>query len=299
MCTMNNSIEGLAFSREALPNRDLFLSQLNDINIYVEDVGKEYEYEEIFERLFENSLRIFSIFPLGGKDAVIHTQQAKGLHDSNGKLNVFIVDGDFDNLWDDQKKASPNLIYLTRYNIESYYFFKEAVIKFIRSFLKCTRSEAEDRIYFDEWQTNVVHNLGNLFILFAIVKRYCPELPNVNLGTGKFLDADGNLIHEKYEDYYQTVSREIGSIEEHIAEIQKRIHVQFQGSEDDKIRSIICGKYQFESLCRHLKKYCRKNINRETFRATLISHFEIQTLYFLKDQILQLMADNLPPSGST
>ena len=146
---MNDNVEGLSFSREALSNRSLFLAQLNDINIYVEDVGKEYEYEEIFERLFENNLNIFSIFPLGGKEAVIKGHQSKGLRDSNGKLNIFIVDGDFDNLWDDQKIISPNLIYLTRYNIESYYCSKEAVIKFIRSFLKCTRNEAEAKIHFD------------------------------------------------------------------------------------------------------------------------------------------------------
>lgn len=51
---MNDNVEGLSFSREALSNRSLFLAQLNDINIYVEDVGKEYEYEEIFERLFRS-----------------------------------------------------------------------------------------------------------------------------------------------------------------------------------------------------------------------------------------------------
>lgn len=50
---MNDNVEGLSFSREALSNRSLFLAQLNDINIYVEDVGKEYEYEEIFERLLK------------------------------------------------------------------------------------------------------------------------------------------------------------------------------------------------------------------------------------------------------
>lgn len=298
MFTTNDSVEGLAFSKEALSNRSLFLSQLNDINIYVEDVGKEYEYEEIFERLFESNLRIFCIFPLGGKDAVIRAHRTKGLHDSSGKINVFIVDGDFDNLWDDQKVASPNLIYLTRYNIESYYFFEEAVIKYIRSFLKCTRNEAIAKIHFDEWQQNIIQELGKLFILFAIVKRYRPELPNVNLGAGKFLDANGNLISQEYENYYQTVSKEIGSTEERIAEIQERIHIQFQENDKKRIRSIICGKYQFESLCRHLKKNCRKNINRETFRATLISNFEIQTLYFLRDQILHLMADNLLSSSS-
>lgn len=298
ICMMNDNVEGLSFSREALSNRSLFLAQLNDINIYVEDVGKEYEYEEIFERLFENNLNIFSIFPLGGKEAVIKGHQSKGLRDSNGKLNIFIVDGDFNNLWDDQKIISPNLIYLTRYNIESYYCSKEAVIKFIRSFLKCTRNEAEAKIHFDAWQQSVRDGLGRLFVLFAIVKRHRPELPNVKLGTGKFLDENGCLIAEEYENYYQMVSQEIGSTDTHIEQIRERIHTQFNGNEDDKVLSVICGKYQFESLCRQLRGCCRKNINREIFRTVLISNFDIQHLSFLKDKILQLMADNLLESNS-
>ena len=206
--------------------------------------------------------------------------------------------GDFDNLWDDQKIISPNLIYLTRYNIESYYCSKEAVIKFIRSFLKCTRNEAEAKIHFDAWQQSVRDGLGRLFVLFAIVKRHRPELPNVKLGTGKFLDENGCLIAEEYENYYQMVSQEIGSTDTHIEQIRERIHTQFNGNEDDKVLSVICGKYQFESLCRQLRGCCRKNINREIFRTVLISNFDIQHLSFLKDKILQLMADNLLESNS-
>lgn len=53
-----------------------------------------------------------------------------------------------------------------------------------------------------------------------------------------------------------------------------------------------------ESLCRQLRGCCRKNINREIFRTVLISNFDIQHLSFLKDKILQLMADNLLESNS-
>lgn len=100
---MNDNIDGLQFSSEALSNRPLFLSHLNDINLFVEDVGKEYAYEEIFERLFENQIAVFSIFPLGGKSAVIGEHRKRKIVDSDGKLNIFIIDGDFDNLWEDQK----------------------------------------------------------------------------------------------------------------------------------------------------------------------------------------------------
>ena len=53
---------GLTFSDDALSNRSLYLSEFNDINFFVEDKGKEFEYEEIFERLFDNKIQIFSVF---------------------------------------------------------------------------------------------------------------------------------------------------------------------------------------------------------------------------------------------
>ena len=45
--------DGLQFSEEAELNRYLFYSDLNEINFFVEDKDKEYEYETIFLRLFK------------------------------------------------------------------------------------------------------------------------------------------------------------------------------------------------------------------------------------------------------
>ena len=49
---------------------DVFYSDFNDINFYVEDQEQEKLYEIIFKRLFPR-LKITRIFPLGGKAAVI------------------------------------------------------------------------------------------------------------------------------------------------------------------------------------------------------------------------------------
>ena len=95
--------ETLSYSNDGLANRPLFLSDFNDINIYVEDLGKEYEYEEIFERLYDGIVKLFSVFPLGGKEEVLKRHSIESVCDANGKPNIFIVDGDFDNLWDDNK----------------------------------------------------------------------------------------------------------------------------------------------------------------------------------------------------
>lgn len=295
---MNDTIDGLQFSPEGLANRPLFLSSLNDINLFVEDVGKEYTYEEIFERLFENQISVFSIFPLGGKSAVIGEHSRRQMVDSDGKLNIFILDGDFDNLWEDQKISSPNLIYLTRYNIESYYCSPNAIIRSLRSLFKCTRKEVESRVNINNWKQNLCSELGKLFILFAVVNRNRPTLQNVSLGPGKFLDKKGRLIAEKYGNYFQMVSAEIGEIAPLIDEVANRIHTQFEGDEESKILSIICGKYQLESLSREISVCFGKNINRENFRNALISSFDLEPLFFLKDQILKLCADSMLQQNS-
>lgn len=279
---------GLTFSDDALSNRVLYLSQYNDINFFVEDIGKEFEYEEIFERLFENQIQIFSIFPLGGKPAVISKQQECNIYEDDGKLNVFIVDGDFDNIWEN-KIIAPNLIYLTRYNIESYYCCKNAVIKYMRSFLRCVRSVTETTIQFDNWRKLFSNDAGQLFILFALVNHYCPKLPNVNLGAGRFLDNDGHIIAEEFKKYSETISNELNEpVEPYIKKINEKISNKFDGTEEDKILSVICGKFQFESLCRHLKSKCNRNIDRNRFRSALISSFDLEPLYFIKERVFKL-----------
>lgn len=287
-----NENDGLNYSRDALINRALFLSDLNDINFYVEDIGKEYEYEEIFERLYGETLKIFCIFPLGGKEEVLKLHAQKSIRD-NGKLNVFIVDGDFDNLWDDTKVESPNLIYLSKYNIESFLISKEATIKYMRTYLKCTRREAEDQVRFENWREGQKNNVGRLFILFAVANHYYPELHSVNGASGKFLDENGCLRVEAYEQYRDSLETAVPDLQVKINDVEARIMNKFAGDDDEKIFSIVCGKFLFESLCRHLKTVKNKNINRESYKSTTISSFDISTLQFLRDKIDMLRADNL------
>ena len=84
----------LIYSEEGLRNRAIFIK--NDINIYIEDTGKEYLYEEVFKRLFNGKYKINAIFSLGGKINVLKEFIRKGNKDSKGNPNIFLLDGDFD-----------------------------------------------------------------------------------------------------------------------------------------------------------------------------------------------------------
>lgn len=289
---MSNTNNVLAYSENALANRAIFLSGFNDVNIFVEDHGKEYIYEEIFERLFEDKVRLFCIFPLGGKDAVKQKHESSCMYDSDGKLNLFIIDGDFDNLWDEGKTISPNLIYLDRYNIESYYCSKEAIIKYMRGFLKKPREQIESLMNYDTWMQSIRQEMGELFVLFALVHHHCPTLPNVSIGASEFLDPNGLIDASKYEHYKEQVVEKVGSLEPLIEEIHDKIHRQFSGNEEDKVMAIICGKYQIESLCRHLFHCFGKNVNRGAITNMLIMSFDLEPLRFIEERAIHLMSSD-------
>ena len=52
------STDDLRYSSEAVETEYLFFCDLNDINIFVEDEGKEFEYETIFKRLLGKKYKI-------------------------------------------------------------------------------------------------------------------------------------------------------------------------------------------------------------------------------------------------
>ena len=47
----------LKYTNEAVITEAILFADVNDINIFVEDTDKEYEYETIFKRMFKKSIR--------------------------------------------------------------------------------------------------------------------------------------------------------------------------------------------------------------------------------------------------
>ena len=85
----------LRYSMSGEINRVLFFSKLNDVNIFMEDKDKEFEYEIIFNRMFNNGLKITTLFGVGGKSQL--KEAYKKLLKTKG-INIFITDMDFDNI---------------------------------------------------------------------------------------------------------------------------------------------------------------------------------------------------------
>lgn len=184
------------YSENGLRNRSLFYGKDNDINIYVEDSGKRYIYEEIFKRLLGKNYRIESIFPLGGKKQVLKEYVRKGESGSNGNPNVFLVDGDFDryigyesankndykgetndeselnNFISGKIFESKSVIYLKSYNIENYFIDENAIISHIKGILEKTDSEIFQILDYSKWRNRIVNESKDLFLIYCFIEKY-------------------------------------------------------------------------------------------------------------------------------
>lgn len=147
--------------------QDLLYRQFNDIDVYVEDTGKERLYFQLFKTLLPG-ITVSKIFPLNGKENVIKESQAN----CNNKRKVYLVDLDFDHVLG-RKQSIRNLIYLERYSIENYLLDEDAIKEQIRE-KKPSISDAEilSRFNYSVEVSSVTNYLRKLALVALVNQRY-------------------------------------------------------------------------------------------------------------------------------
>ena len=279
---MNNNFD-LRYSDDALLARAIFLSSENDVNIFVEDSNKEYEYEEIFERLFKDKLSINVIFPTGGKQKLIEAYELFGNTSEYGYC-FFIADGDFDIAHNIKMISAENFLYLKRYNIESYLLDEKTIIKFMRPKLKKQFCETKSIIDYSTWLNIIDPYFKKLFALYFLVQKYCSTIQNVSKGAKRFINKKGLPENAQYENYKNEFSKSIPNIDVEIDNALLELETIY-GSEPC---SFVCGKYYIESLSRYLNNLSvkpNKLIGCDEVKAELIRGFDIESLFYLKKEI--------------
>ena len=279
--------EDLKYSNEATATEYLFFCDLNDVNIFVEDENKEYEYETIFKRLLGPEFNIKKILGVGGKVELKKFFTEFGLENSDNPniKNIYIADGDFDRyIYKDQMICSPNFIYLKAYNIENYFIDKNASEKFAKGQLKCSDSEVEIKVDFNNWRNKIVNQASKLFFYYCYVKKEYPEEKSVSRSPYLFLDGQNGFERDgaflKYQNQVLSLNP---NADEKVNEI-KQCYYQIN---DDEF-NLICGKFLFESLYCHIKKITKIKFRKDDFRWHLICNFNINTLGYVKDRILSV-----------
>lgn len=276
---MNNKFD-LSFSEDALLNRVLFISGKNKINLFVEDTNKEFEYEEIFEKIFSEDFKLNCIFPTNGKTYLIEAYNLFGTNEEYGK-NIFIADGDFDILLGKSMVNSDNFIYLEKYNIETYLINKKAIINTMRPRLKLEKSKVEKYINLDYWYSKILPFMKKIFSLHCLVQLENISLKNVGRNPNSFLNKNGLPNYSQCEKYELEIKSYIPDIEEKYNQLNLTME---QSSSDDPLK-FICGKYLLTSLCLYLNDKSQNKYKYDKLKADLISRIDPECFIYIKNRV--------------
>lgn len=283
----------LRYSDDANAARYLFLRSANDINFFVEDEDKEYEYEEIFSRLFDGNYRITSIFGVGGKEQLKERFYEFGVcNPETNAVNVYIADGDFDIILTPSTMIkSPNFIYLKAYNIETYYIDECPIIEYLCGLFKLRKSQVKSILNFNSWYDKIVNQLSRIFLSHCFVQKYCVGMKNIQKGPAFFIDEKTGFERDgSYEKYMKEIidasGKSLEQINESINEI-KNSYIEIYGND---FLYLICGKYLLFSLYNYILEISdKKNLDFKMFKWDLIRHLNIHKLDYIKLSVEDLI----------
>lgn len=281
----------LRYTDEAELNRYLFYKEINEINFFVEDKNKEFEYETILEKLFQGKYKIVSIIAANGKEGVkqAFAEFGEKSNDDSQKNNFYIVDGDFDEyIHNGEMIKNSHFIYLRKYNIENYFIDEKAVLKFAKGKLHILDHRVRERINFEYWKDTIVEQAKRLFLLYCAVQKVLPEEPNVARSEYLFIDdKTGFERPDGYKSYYDHIFTLKNDIDSDIEDI-KMIYEMKNGTD---YSGFICGKFLLTSLYVYLKGKIKKNFTKDEMRWTLICNFDVSSLNFIKERVESIYQD--------
>lgn len=222
----------LQYSDDALDVRaDMIDTDDSEIVVFVEDINKEYFYEKIFDRLFDNENMLLKPIGLGGKNKVISRFNENKEKDENDYF--YLVDGDFDRYIGIELIEDDRFIYLEAYNIENYIIDENVVYNFLTGRLKKTKSEVRDLFDFNKWKQKIVDESKKLFLCYAFILSYLNNIEDSSIIIDKRYNARGNSFLS-----IENVSRspfkflndktgyeQVGRFDEYYQEIILRLHI--------------------------------------------------------------------------
>lgn len=275
----------LFFSEQGELNRYLFFGDLNDVNFFVEDKNKEYEYETIFKRLLGDRYQISAIIAANGKLGVKEAFEEFGLYDKKdkGKKNIYIVDGDFDRyIHSEEMIDSPHFIYLNYYNIENYFIDKKAVLHFAKGKLCLLDKDVKEKVKYENWRNTIVEQAKKLFLLYCAVQCKLPQEPNV--ARSEYLFIDDKTGFERPNAYQEYLDYIVGKDDEIVQEVE-RIKCHFEEINGSEYYGLICGKFLLTSLYVYLKGICKCSFSKDELRWMLVNEFDVASLGYIKERV--------------
>jgi len=182
-------------SEKARKAKSVFYQQFNDIDIYVEDTadGTSKLYSIILQRALGGTTRIETVFPLGGRDAVLRNCYKD--QENGGRSRLYVIDGDLDLLTNSNPKGVKRLLVLTRYCLENYLIDAEATLAVLdEEDTQTSKTTLREKFSFADWVHQNESGLFALFVLYAISRNACPDDTTVSYPVNKLVSSNHGVV---------------------------------------------------------------------------------------------------------
>lgn len=255
---MNDEFE---YSCIAVDNREAFIVGNEPIVLYVEDMDKEYVYQDIIKQLYSGHeseiMTKVQVVAAGNKRLVKEKYLHNGVISEDGtKHYVYLMDGDFDRyIAPDTLIHDTNVVYLDTYCLESSLINLEACISFVQGETHRQDYAVRSGLHFSEWKERIVQLSKDLFLSFAVLQQFWNSNHNVKIPAGvsdakKALNSRNGLVKgEKINSIIQGIKETVVDYDARLALIKER----YEEIHPNDYYFLICGKYLLHSLAAHIR----------------------------------------------
>lgn len=246
---MSSEIEGLLYrTQEGAAALDMFFSEFNDIDIFVEDLEQDNLYLMILRRILPQ-LRIARVFPLGGKpNVLLQLQRMKSFRDD--RVRVFLLDPDFDpflgQLVDDDA-----VVYLPHFCLENHLVEREAAVEIVIEHQpRSNRNDVDLKLDFDRFVSATYESLENLFLSFFMVQANSLAIKNTSSPCELYAsEGDRSVIcPDRVQSYIDEVADLCADAGIPVPSAPIRDDPRVQVLLDQDIRTRVSGKYVLKCL---------------------------------------------------
>lgn len=273
----------------------LFFAKWNDVDIYIEDkeLSTQKVYIELFQRITKGKLKISRVFPLGGKENVINSCIESSSKKST-RQSLYIVDGDLGLIIGEPDPKIDNLYVHDCYCIENYLVDETAAIEIMHE-EDTLRSREEIRVKLNckGELTTEVNILLELFIVFALLRKYMPEEKTVSYGLANFttggkkpilnIEKINKYINETHESLCDTLGYEA------IVNDKIEIYERMGDSPEEGFRYVSGKDFLFPLLARHMREITSIKASKDSLKIRMAKACDLNKLSPLREYVSNLI----------
>lgn len=266
----------------------LFFRQWNDIDVYVEDRSPSTVkvYHELFFRLTSPDFRISRVIPVGSKEEVLDACR----NHTSARPSVYVVDGDLDLLLGSVPPSINRLYVHDRYCIENFLLDETTAVEIAyEDDPSMTREEIRNSKHLDDYRKEA-ELLGELFIMFALLKKYLPSVKTVSNSLTSFLDGKSvpRVDESKISAFVGPFHTQLCAIYGHDRIISDELILLERASCNNAALIFVSGKdFLLPLLVLKLRRISKTKVTHNTMRVRLAKYCNTDCLAPLRAKLVE------------